>query len=90
MTTLLIVLLVLSAFMLCTPRAAQSRAEIRAAARTAGWMAIAPAARHLAVQALLLVVEALRVAVNVVVFFAQVLMLAASHLETAGVRREAA
>lgn len=89
MTSLLIVLLILSALMLCSPRAADSRAEIRAAARVAGWMAIAPAVRHLAVQALLLLVEVLRMAVNVVVFVAQVMAIAAGHLEATGTPRRA-
>jgi hypothetical protein len=90
MNSAVIVLLVLSAVMLCTPRAAQSRAEIRAAARVAGWMAIAPAARHLAVQALFLLVEALRVVTHIIVFFAQVVALAAGHLENAGAQRRTA
>jgi hypothetical protein len=89
MNTLLIALLVLSAVMLCTPRGAQSRAEIRAAAQVASWRAVAPAARLLAVQALHLLVEALRVVVHFVVFAAQVLAIVASHLETAGAPREA-
>jgi hypothetical protein len=89
MTTLLIALLVLSAVMLCTPRGAQSRAEIRAAAQVAGWKAVAPAARLLAVQALHLLVEALRVIVHFLAFAAQVVAIVASHLETAGVPREA-
>jgi hypothetical protein len=89
MTSLLIVLLILSAVMLCTPRGAESRAEIRAAAQVAGWKAVAPAARLLAVQALHLLVEALRVIVRIVVFAAQVLAIIAGHLETAGAPREA-
>lgn len=89
MTALLIALLILSAVMLCTPRGAQARAEIRAAAQAAGWKAIAPAARLLAVQALHLLVQALRVVVGFLVFAAQVLAIAAGHLETAGAPREA-
>lgn len=77
MTAVLIALLVLSAITMCTPRGAQSRAEIRAAARTVGWLAIIPAARHLAAQALFLLVELLRVA-------AMVAAIAAGSLESAG------
>lgn len=84
MTALLLALLILSALTLCAPGAAQSRAEIRAAANTGGWRVIAPASRHLAVQALRLLVEVLRLVVNVLVFTGQVLMLAAGLLEGRG------
>lgn len=77
MTTLLVALLVLAGIMLATPRGARSRAEIRAAARSAGWKAVAPAGRHLVVQVLLL-----RVVTHLAVFLAQVLVLAADLLET--------
>lgn len=82
MTTLLVALLVLAGIMLATPRGARSRAEIRAAARSAGWKAVAPAGRHLVVQVLLLLVESLRVVTHLAVFLAQVLVLAADLLET--------
>lgn len=90
MTGLLTILLLLSAAMLCTPRGAQARTEIRAAAATSGWRAAARTARHLAVHALLLVVEALRLVRGLVTFIAQVLALLATQLEAAGARGEAA
>jgi hypothetical protein len=90
MTTLLLALLVLSAITMCAPRGAQSRAEIRAAAQVAGWKAVAPAARLLAVQALHLLVELLRGVVHVVVFAAQVLAIIASQLEAPSTAKESA
>lgn len=90
MTGLLIALLVLSAITMCTPRGAQARAEIRDTARTAGWKAVAPAGRQLVRHALLLLVEALHMVLNAVVFIGGVLAIAASHLETPSTVREAA
>lgn len=84
MTALLIALLVLSAFTMCTPHGAQARAEIRATASTAGWKAVGTAARHLVRHTLLLLVEALHMVLNAVVFIGGVLAIAASRLETAG------
>lgn len=89
MTTIIVALLVLSFSMLCTPRGTQARAEIRAAAQVAGWRAVAPAARHLAVHGLLLLVEALRLVRLFVTFIAQVLALLATQLEAAAPREAA-
>jgi hypothetical protein len=83
MTTLLTVLLILATVTLLTPRGVQARAEIRAAAAVAGWRAVAPAARHLAVHALLLLVEVLRLIHKAATLAAQILAIAAACLERA-------
>jgi hypothetical protein len=81
MTGILLALLILSALTMCTRTGAQARAEIRATADAAGWKAVFTAARHLARHALLLLVEALRVLVNLAAFVGGVLAIAAGHLE---------
>ncbi|MGW4791167.1 hypothetical protein ACWEPC_01965 [Nonomuraea sp. NPDC004297] len=90
MITVLIALLVLSAFTMCTPHGAQARAEIRAAAATVGWKAAATAARHLLRHTLLLLVEALHMVVSATAFVGGVLAIAAGSLETAGAARRSA
>ncbi|MEU6781525.1 hypothetical protein ABZ912_20155 [Nonomuraea angiospora] len=90
MTALLIALFVLSACTMCTPHGAQARAEIRATASTAGWIAVFTAGRHLVRHALLLLVEALHVVMNTVVFLGGVLAIAAGRLETTQSPRGAA
>ena len=84
MTAALIVLLILSAVTMCTPRGAQARAEIRDTARTNGWAAVAPAGRHLLRHTLLLLVEALHMLLGAVAFVGGILAVAASRLETTG------
>lgn len=82
MALVLVALLALAACTMCTAQGAQARAEIRATASTAGWKAVATAGRHLLRHTLLLVVEALHMVVNAVVFVGGVLAIAAGRLET--------
>lgn len=89
MTQIVVALLLLSFAALLTPRGGQARAEIRAAARAAGWRAVLQTVRHLTIQALHLLVQALRVIHAVITFTAQVLALLAAQMEGAA-RGEAA
>ncbi|MEU4576578.1 hypothetical protein [Nonomuraea sp. NPDC023979] len=89
MTMPLIALLLLAAFTMCTPSGASARAEIRATASAAGWVAVFTASRHLLRHTLLLLVEALHMVVSAVAFIGGVLAIAAGRLESVGAPKEA-
>ncbi|MET8864706.1 hypothetical protein ABZW11_17350 [Nonomuraea sp. NPDC004580] len=82
MVLALIALFCLAACTMCTPRGAEARAEIRAAAATVGWKAAGTAGRHLLRHTLLLLVEALHVVVQAAAFVGGVIAIAAGRLDT--------